>query len=108
MSTLKSNLTACSKTEHMCALLYSYLFLVTYSRENSHTCAQEDIYKDAHCKLFNSEKLETTQTLTKHWLNNCQIFVQWNTIQQWKLINCKNKSQNRELQKYIKDRYSRI
>lgn len=101
MSTLKNNLTASSETENMCASLYIHLFLVTHLRENSHTCAQEDIHKDANCKLFNSEKVETTQTLTEHWLNNCQIFIHWNTIQQRKLINFKNKSQKRKLQKYL-------
>lgn len=107
MSTLKNNLTSSSKTENMCALLYIHLLLATHLRENSQTCAQEYIHKDVHCKLFNSEKVETIQTLTEHWLNNCQIFIQWNTIQQQKLINFKNKSQ-KKLPKYIKDKYSRI
>lgn len=61
MTTLKSNLTVSSKTENKCALSDSNLFLMTYPGENSHTCAQEDRYKDLHCKLFKSEKFKTTQ-----------------------------------------------
>lgn len=90
----------------MCLIRHN-LFPMTQPRENSYTRAQGDMYEDAHCRLFKSEKCETTQTVTvKYSFNGIlyngenEAYIDMDKFQKYK--------PKRKLQKYMKDGYNRM